>query len=424
MSWQYLGKGSFNLAFHDPNQGVVLKVKLKKVNQAASTFDAEDELDLPERSIRLWNEINPDIPPPAQLVSHGLLGSRHYDYKAKRYYTVKNGIGWTCPFIKGRNSSQTEICNSLIDIFNKTGRVVLDAIVPGNFQTITEGPHTGKVVCIDIGLSLKLQNTEHERASIVSEKAWHEMAKDTYLPWFAEWKDDPNSRDTIITVKALYALQLNYPIITNADFLRTAANLGLRNALANEIDNPGSFLKDKENVAKLKAIQEEAVRDLPPEAIANFVVDDSAASLEPLLDKSTTEKDKEISKEMSSGESQKVKIPYLWKEVIIKQLENYISSRGTYSVDGQFEPALSTKIFRNIELTKTKVDHAKELIEKINDIGTIDDALDYISKSLQNPKSPQFFQATIRSGLKKCLDTCKNILEQSENMPRHLTPVI
>jgi hypothetical protein len=90
--------------------------------------------DLPERSVRLWNEINPDLEPEATLIS------------------TEMGDGWACPFIKGVQASDHEMSVALIDIFNRTGRIVVDATAPENFIKTP----SGKVVCIDIGMALQI----------------------------------------------------------------------------------------------------------------------------------------------------------------------------------------------------------------------------------------------------------------------------
>ena len=68
--WVLLGAGSYNRAYRSQDSREVLKIQ----KNAAET-------DTPERSVRLWNLINPDLVPPARLED-----SAH-------------GKGWVCPFI-------------------------------------------------------------------------------------------------------------------------------------------------------------------------------------------------------------------------------------------------------------------------------------------------------------------------------------
>jgi hypothetical protein len=137
-----LGIGNYNFAFIDETRENVLKVQHTIKDKDGKT-DKDAKIDEPSRSIRLWNEINSELTPAAKIVTHTLKG------KSYAGLPVEVDIGWTCPFIKGRESTQLEIKSSLIDIFNRTGRVILDAIARDNFKTTAEG----KVICIDIDLN-------------------------------------------------------------------------------------------------------------------------------------------------------------------------------------------------------------------------------------------------------------------------------
>lgn len=50
MPWVKIGQGSYNTAYKDENSTLVFKVQLDKSNT-----------DTPERSVRLWNEINNNL---------------------------------------------------------------------------------------------------------------------------------------------------------------------------------------------------------------------------------------------------------------------------------------------------------------------------------------------------------------------------
>ncbi len=65
-----------------------------------------------------------------------------------------------------------------------------------------------------------------------------------YLDWFKDMEYNPEYKNTVRITKALFALQKVFPCLTKADFLRDPENIDLRNALANELDVPGSFVKN------------------------------------------------------------------------------------------------------------------------------------------------------------------------------------
>ena len=143
--WQRIGAGNYNRVFRSEDRKLVLKVQLNA-----------SDTDSPERSVRLWNLINSHLQPPATIIE-----SEH-------------GLGWVCPFVEGERASDNDIPDALIDIYNKSGRIILDAVADNFVKT-----PDGKVVCIDIGMALRLDNEEQKRLlpkpdapSIISDEAW------------------------------------------------------------------------------------------------------------------------------------------------------------------------------------------------------------------------------------------------------------
>ncbi len=99
--WNYLGHGTYNIAYIDRAKKVVFKVQR----------DLLDKTDAPERSVRLWNLLNSDLRPKASIYTDSELGK-----------------GWICPFIEGKPATDEEIHTELIAIYNKHGRIVLDSV--------------------------------------------------------------------------------------------------------------------------------------------------------------------------------------------------------------------------------------------------------------------------------------------------------
>ena len=131
MKWIRIGKGSYNVAYRSEDSRLVFKV-------------AQDDspTDIPERSVRLWNLLNPNLQPPAQVSRQKISG--------------KWVTGWTCPFVVGVQASDKEIRQGLIDVFNRTGRIIMDAVAPDNFLKT----RNGDIVCIDIGHALEMEKRE------------------------------------------------------------------------------------------------------------------------------------------------------------------------------------------------------------------------------------------------------------------------
>ena len=156
-NWKKIGEGSYNDVYLSEDGIEVLKIQI--ITSAIST----NAYDTPKRSVRLWNAINSHILPPAREV----------------FIPELNKAAWICPYINGRQSTDAEIREALIKIFNDTGRVIIDAASPRNFVTKDDG----QVVCLDIGQALELDRRGGEytvdgkprRNSITSINAWRDL---------------------------------------------------------------------------------------------------------------------------------------------------------------------------------------------------------------------------------------------------------
>lgn len=87
--WEFLGSGSYNRAYINRGTNTVFNTQSESV--AAAT-------DSPERSVRLWNEINPHLRPKAEVM------------------TIMGEKGWTCPFVEGTQATDKEMRLALVDI--------------------------------------------------------------------------------------------------------------------------------------------------------------------------------------------------------------------------------------------------------------------------------------------------------------------
>lgn len=223
--WKLIGFGSFNKAYLNKAEGRVLKIQKKVENQSPIAR----RLDSRKRSIRLWNEINEDIFTKAR-------GIRFRKYKIR---------GWTCPYIQGRQSSDIEISEALINIYNRTGRIVIDAGSHKNFITTRHG----KVICVDVGQAFLLDKTDHEsttpsagrarRHSITSLNAW-----ETFYSKFIDYLNRESLNEhyplTINTIKALLFIKLNYSEIRDVSFLNAQIPLIYRLAFAFDTNEPAT----------------------------------------------------------------------------------------------------------------------------------------------------------------------------------------
>lgn len=196
-TWSFLGKGSYNEVYRSKDGLSVLKIPIIK-------GDKTDAYDTPERAVRLWNEINAHIKPPAYVIR-----------------TDGGHKGWVCPFIEGVQASDEEISAAIIDIFNTTGRIVIDA--PGH-KNVIKMP-TGQIVCVDIGLAVEFDNREKEylvggkprRTSVTGIDAWTSNVEGHQRFLKACCDEYPMAAHTI---NVLMLIKYHRPDMFDASFLR------------------------------------------------------------------------------------------------------------------------------------------------------------------------------------------------------------
>ncbi|MCX7120445.1 MAG: hypothetical protein NTZ67_01505 [Gammaproteobacteria bacterium] len=180
VDYEFLGSGRFNVVYVNKKNKEVLK----------KPISARELTDLPERAVRLWNLINPD-------------------YQAR---LTKDGQSWIVSLIEGVLPTDDEIAQSIVDIFNQTGRIVIDADVSGNFIKTkiktTEGKTVEKTMCVDIGSALQLL----PRISDISIAFWSVVRPRQEK----ELNDLQNQTVLIKMIKALLFLQKFVPDMNEA----------------------------------------------------------------------------------------------------------------------------------------------------------------------------------------------------------------
>ncbi|MFY7698193.1 MAG: hypothetical protein ACOVQX_05210 [Legionella sp.] len=179
LNWKILGSGAYNTVYRSNDGKLVLKIQ-KRLGSLSDRYDS------PERSVRLWNLINPSLEPKATIVNTEL------------------GRGWICPYVDGEKPTDEELSHALITIFNQTGRVVVDAMSKKNFIKT----NSGELVCVDVGMALLItSNRSNQRAiskkrkySIISNEAWNKE-KNGLAPFFTMFSQQyPLSIATIKTL--------------------------------------------------------------------------------------------------------------------------------------------------------------------------------------------------------------------------------
>lgn len=352
--WIEIGQGSFNKAYRSHDGKEVLKIQTAETVSMAA-------LDTPMRSVRLWNELNANHPPPAYIIE-------------------KNGkCAWVCPYIEGEQASDAEMSKALIEIFNKSGRIVVDAIAPKNFLKTP----SGEIVCIDIGMALQMekrqeQHFQNRRLSTTSIAAWNELEY-KYVAYFKKWGS--TYPHTVDMVQALLFIKFNRPDMVDVSFLK---------------DDP-SFVKELAKAFnKQSAHSTLELLDKRASSQTQTITDAEKTNLDSNMQKRETPE--EVRQCRSRLEVvQRINFPHL-KNSCSKQLEQYISFYGSINRKGDFEPSLFTKIFKNEMLMKQNVQRAHLLLTKINGADCVETMQADIKNATQDLKD-----GSLASTLGKCL---------------------
>jgi len=179
--WHYLGEGTFNCVYQGTINGSPVVYKVAKTFTSNPSYKSTVVMDIPSRSVRLWDEINPDLLPTACLYREG----------------------WIAPFVEGSKPAALEVCDALIELYQRTGRIVVDAISSGNFKK----NKSGKIICVDIGFALRLEKESDEEKSESSLNFWVNQ-QEMYRRYFKKYeKENEDDRTIIETIKALLVLQ-------------------------------------------------------------------------------------------------------------------------------------------------------------------------------------------------------------------------
>ena len=148
-----------------------------------------------DRLARIWNEINPDNLAEAK------------------------GIGWVFPEIEGVAPTEQEISHYLIDVFNKTGRIIMaDKIGVNSFKKTAKG----HVVCMNPIVALQLENRvgdiQSRRMSMTSLKTWDSIFSKYYT--YLEYEPNKPIKNT---VRALLFIKMHRPDIDEVAFLKKSS---------------------------------------------------------------------------------------------------------------------------------------------------------------------------------------------------------
>src|SRR3990167_1449608 len=199
---------------NSPTEIEIEKIKkelqtLEKHHRAATKAwdkkSSENDLDEPDRFVRLWNELN----------------------AAQSLNALKAGEGVIVPFIQGIEPIEEEIADFLVDVYVKTGRILLDGFVVSNFIKTADG----RIVCIDMGRALLLQRDEEAQKESKTSLQFAENYLEQYLISNIKY----NGINTNV-IQALSFLHAHFPDMDKETILRLKNDFWLVDALKRECE--------------------------------------------------------------------------------------------------------------------------------------------------------------------------------------------
>lgn len=220
LQWLALGNGSYNRVWRstEPDRAGLYRVLKYPLLSNDSCVNA---LSHNQRGVRLWNEINS----PSRT---GLPEA------------ITSQSGWIAPYIANtRPATDEETANKVVEVYQATRRIVLDAATRGNVLTRLD---TGEVIVVDVDLALNLRNSTaslnfaenlHERF----QNYWNDLDLNKNMPNTLEV-----TRNLIFLEEQLPSRDIDVLIYENHLTLTTLKSLSwLRRH--NKPLTPGLFLK-------------------------------------------------------------------------------------------------------------------------------------------------------------------------------------
>lgn len=344
VDWEFIGEGSNNRVYLNKQEGLVLKIMKKSLKDGLT--------DSPERSVRLWNLINSKITPSATIVS-----------------LADGKTAWVAPYVQGRQSTDIEMKNALIEIYNSTGRIIVDAPVKENFITTDKD----QVVCVDIGMALQMEYKDDEilksdkisqeekfftksirRKSIISLDTWEKIKKDH--GYFFQLYAQSHSQ-TIKTIKALLFIKNKRPDILDVSFLKS------------DPENIKLFAKAYGVIRRFEnqSLMQEAKKNLDNQQTLTF---------------------------------DKI------KESCLKEINRYINSYGSIDSNGKFQPSFITQHFRNLHQITESIVVAQSLASTITKASTLT-GLGVMFKKAEASLDDSNIPGGLSSSLLKCVEIVK-----------------
>lgn len=391
--WKFFARGGHNNVYINPKRTLIFKIPR-----------SDWETSAPERLFKIWSIVNSDIDPSAYIHTQS-----QYDFSDSDPDGPDERRGVVVPFIKGSQASDKEISELLVEIYQKSGRIVMDALQPGNFRKM----ENGKICCLDFDLALQLETSENaaifysdpvlqletgkidlisreRRRSRVSLELWRNIGHIFALNLVKNYPTHPIVVDTL---RALLFIKFTRPDILDVNFLYKENSseldyqkirlLSCAYSSANAEVN-----KNASNVIKDIARQNNNVEGTGPRVVPTFLGDVSGLSdgiEEKIFQEYASDNIPVLEKEAKKFLKQHRAITLKnIKESCIKEINRYINARGSIE-EGKFSYGLVTLLFRNKNAVLYKAELALEIIKCLESADSYEDMNMILMKVRQDP---------------------------------------
>ena len=289
--------------------------------------EPDDSTNQPHRLARIWNEMHPDSL-----------------FEAFVHHDEESPLGWISEFFHGHESTDNDISDELLNIYQSSGRIVVNAPALKAFTTRPDG----KTKCVDVSMALKLGNHMFRAASYESLISAGELNTKYAMFW---WQHMTKKVKTIYTIKALLFIQKHRPDIWDVNFLKIHLSLLERLAGAYDLESP--------------------------ESIALQILE----------------------------QCKPINFDHL-KTQISSKITIYIQNRGEIHAQS-FIPNKLSRWFRDPQTTELRINQALHLKDKIDRATNFETMRQHITKtkdSIHHSHSSTFFKSNLETQLVECLN--------------------
>lgn len=186
LGWNYFSEGSYNFVYLSACKQLILKVPKEHHRYTEQ----------PQRAIKVFSEIHPEWA---------------HQTKMFQYMHLQ---GWIMPYFIGRPANDAEVAKQLIHIYQRTGRIVLDAPSKQNFICTP----FDEIICIDVGFAFRIQSNLVHSVSHTSLVQWSSFKND-FNHFFLRPYNMTNFQQTTHIIQALLFLQTHLPHFKDCEFL-------------------------------------------------------------------------------------------------------------------------------------------------------------------------------------------------------------